>query len=59
MSIIKGERNENIEMQEKVYNVIASGNGAKVFLEFEQSIWLRYHPGQRLKKLKKENNFLL
>ena len=48
-----------MEMQEKVYNVIASGNGAKVFLEFEQSIWLSYHPGQRLKKLKKENNFLL
>ena len=37
-STINGERNKNIEMQEKVNNVITSEDTAKVLQEFEQNI---------------------
>ena len=37
-STINGERNENIEMQEKVNNVITSEDAAKVVQEFDQNI---------------------
>ena len=37
-STINGERNKNIEMQEKVNNVITSEDTAKVLQEIEQNI---------------------
>ena len=37
-STINGERNENIEMQQKVNNVITSEDVAKVVQEFDQNI---------------------
>ena len=37
-STFNGERNENIEMQQKVNNVITSEDVAKVVQEFDQNI---------------------
>ena len=37
-STINGERNENIEMQQKVNNVITSEDVAKIVQEFDQNI---------------------
>ena len=37
-STINGERNKNIEMQQKVNNVITSEDVAKVVQEFDQNI---------------------
>ena len=56
--MINGERNENIEMQEKVNNIITSDDAAKVVQEFDQIIknkksniiWLTYHQGQTFQK---------
>ena len=57
-----GKSNENIEMQEKVNNVITSENAAKIVQEFEQIIknkkndiiWLTYHQGQIFQKFKEK-----
>ena len=37
-STFNGERNENIEMQQKVNNVITSEDVAKIVQEFDQNI---------------------
>ena len=37
-STFNGERNENVEMQQKVNNVITSEDVAKVVQEFDQNI---------------------
>ena len=57
-----GKSNENIEMQEKVNNVITSEDAAKIVQEFEQIIknkkndiiWLTYHQGQIFQKFKEK-----
>ena len=66
--IINGKSNENTEMLEKVNNVTASEDAAKVVKEFEQIIkngksdidiiWLTYHQRQILQKFKERERFV-
>ena len=65
-SIAKGRRNENVDMQDKVYGCITNEDAAKAIQEFEQIIqnkkndiiWLAYYQGQIFQKFREKEWFV-
>ena len=65
-SIIKGRKNENTDMQDKVNRCITNEDTIKVIQEFEEIIqnkksdivWLAYYQGQAFQKFREKEQFV-
>ena len=65
-SIIKGRKNENTDMQDKVNGCITNEDTIKVTQEFEEIIqnkksdivWLAYYQGQAFQKFREKEQFV-